>query len=161
MCWHYGCGKGVFREHRGGTTMRVEESIEINRPLQEVFDYVSDVGNYPEWMADALEVRKDTAGSPHQSDRFIVAIKSVGRRFETPYERTSYEAHRRYTDRAVGGPVPNQRWDSTVEEVPGGTRLRRAVDAEGGWLAQGVGTAPEAVSRARTFKTLKDLLEAR
>jgi uncharacterized membrane protein len=42
--------------------MRVEESIEINRPLQEVFDYVSDVGNFPEWTAHALEVRKDTAG---------------------------------------------------------------------------------------------------
>ena len=41
--------------------MRVEESIEINRPLEEVFNYVSNVGNYPEWMADALEVRKDTA----------------------------------------------------------------------------------------------------
>ena len=41
--------------------MRVEESIEIIRPLEEVFNYVSKVGNYPEWMADALEVRKDTA----------------------------------------------------------------------------------------------------
>jgi uncharacterized membrane protein len=72
--------------------MRVEESIEINRPLEEVFDYVSDVDNYPEWMAHALEVFKDTEGPPQQNDRFIVAIRSVGRRFETPYERTSYEA---------------------------------------------------------------------
>ena len=86
--------------------MRVEESIEINKPLKEVFDYVSDVGNYPQWMAHALEVLKDTPG-PQQSDRFIVAIKSVGRRFETPYERTAYEPNRRYTDRAVGGPIPN------------------------------------------------------
>jgi len=34
--------------------MRVEESIEIDRPLKAVFDYVSDVLNYPEWMAHAL-----------------------------------------------------------------------------------------------------------
>jgi uncharacterized membrane protein len=34
--------------------MRVEESIEMNRPLQEVFNYVSDVGNYLEWMAHGL-----------------------------------------------------------------------------------------------------------
>jgi uncharacterized membrane protein len=33
--------------------MRVEVSIEIGRPVQEVFNYVSDVGNYPEWMAHA------------------------------------------------------------------------------------------------------------
>lgn len=64
------------------------------------------------------------------SDRFVVAIRSVGRRFETPYERTSYEANRRYTDQAVGGPVPSQRWHSTFHEVPRGTRVTRAVDVE-------------------------------
>jgi hypothetical protein len=33
-----------------------------------------------------LEVRKDTAGPPQQGDGFTLAIKSVVRRFETPYE---------------------------------------------------------------------------
>jgi hypothetical protein len=75
-------GKGLGAQRT--TTMRVEESIEINRPLEEVFDYVSEVGNFPEWSAHTLEVRKDTAGPPQHSDRFTLAIKSVGRRFETP-----------------------------------------------------------------------------
>ncbi len=143
--------------------MRVEESIEINSPLEEVFNYVSDVGNYPQWMAHALEVRKDTAGPPQQSDRFIVAIKSVGRRFETPYERTTYEANRRYTDRAVGGPVPNQRWDCTFQEVPGGTRLTRAVEAKlSGVLKLLEPLQKRAAERQRRedLKTLKDVLEA-
>jgi len=143
--------------------MRVEESIEIHRPLQEVFNYVSDVGNYPEWMAHALEVLKDTPG-PQQSDRFIVAIKSVGRRFETPYERTSYEANRRYTDRAVGGPIPNQQWDCTFQEVPGGTRLTRAVDAEPGGLLKLLEPLQKRAVRRQLRKdlqTLKDVLEAR
>src|ERR671911_684738 len=109
MCWHHGGRKGV--RSTGGPTLRVEENIEINRPLQEVFNYVSDVGNYPKWMAHALEVRKDTPDPPQQGDRFTLAIKSVGRRFETPYERTSYEPNRQITDRAIGGPVPDQRWD--------------------------------------------------
>ena len=144
--------------------MRVEESIEINRPLQEVFDYVSDVGNYPEWMAHALDVRKDTEGPPQQNDRFTVAIKSVGRRFETPYERTSYEANRRYTDRAVGGPVPNQRWDCSFQEVPGGTHLRRAVEAEPGGLLKVLEPLQKRAAERglrRDLKTLKDVLEAR
>ena len=144
--------------------MRVEESVEINRPLQEVFDYVSDVANYPEWMAHAIEVRKDSPGPPQQSDRFVVAIKSVGRRFETPFERTSYEAERRYTDRAVGGPIPNQRWHSDFQEVPGGTRLTRAVDVESGGLLKLLEPLQKrAVQRQlkKDLQTLKGVVEAR
>jgi uncharacterized membrane protein len=144
--------------------MRVEESIEINKPPEEVFDYVSDVGNFPQWMAHTLEVRKDTAGPPQQGDRFTVAIKSVGRRFETPYERTSYKPNRRYTDRAVGGPIPNQRWNYTFEEVQGGTRLSRAVEAESGGILKLLEPLQKrAVQRQlrKDLQTLKDLLEAR
>ena len=144
--------------------MRVEESVEINRPLQVVFNYVSDVGNYPEWMAHALEVRKDAPGPPQQSDRFIVAIKSVGRRFETPYERTSYEADRRYTDRAVGGPIPNQRWHSDFQEVPGGTRFTRAVDVESGGLLKLLEPLQKRAAERQLRKdlqTLKGVVEAR
>jgi uncharacterized membrane protein len=144
--------------------MRVEESIEINRPLKEVFNYVSEVGNYPKWMAHALEVLKDTEGPPQHSDRFTLAIKSVGRRFETPYERTSYEANRRYTDRAVGGPIPNQRWDCTFEEVPGGTRLRRAVEAEPAGLLKLLEPLQKRAAERQLradLQTLKDVLEAR
>ena len=144
--------------------MRVQESLEINRPLQEVFNYVSDVGHYPEWMAHALEVRKDTPGPPQQGDRFTLAIKSVGRRWETPYERTSYEPNRRYTDRAIGGPVPNQRWDSAFQEVPGGTRLTRTAEAEAGGLLKLLEPLQKRAAERQLRKdlqTLKDLLEAR
>ena len=144
--------------------MRVEESIEINKPLEEVFNYVSDVGNFPQWTAHTLEVRKDTPGIPQQSDRFTVAIKSVGRRFETPYERTSYEANRRYTDRAVGGPIPDQRWEYAFREVPGGTRLTRAVDAEPGGLLRLLEPVQKRLVHRQLRKdleSLKDLLEAR
>jgi uncharacterized membrane protein len=144
--------------------MRVEESVEIDRPLQEVFNYVSDVGNYPEWMAHALEVRKDTPGPPQQSDSFVVAIKSVGRRFETPYERTSYEADRRYTDRAAGGPIPNQQWHSDFQEVPGGTRFTRAVDVQSGGLLKLLQPLQKHAAERQLRKdlqTLKAALEAR
>jgi uncharacterized membrane protein len=121
-------------QRHGRHGVRLEEGVDISRPVEEVFEYVSDVGNYPEWMAHVLEVRTHTPGSPRQSDRFVVAIKSVGRRFETPYERTSYEADRRYTDRAVGGPIPNQRWHAAIQEVAGGTRFTRTVEVESSGL---------------------------
>src|SRR5215207_1087019 len=159
MCWGKGhrklpslqpayCDHGAEKcNSTGGTAPCVLRRASKSIGPKEVFEYVSDVGNYPEWMAHVLEVRKQTPGPPQQSDSFVVAIKSVGRRFETPYERTSYEADRRYTDRAAGGPIPNQRWHSAFQEVPGGTRFAscgRRVE----WLAQAVGAAPKAGSRA-------------
>ena len=144
--------------------MRLEESVEINRPLEEVFDYVADVGNYPDWMAHVLEVRTDTAGPPQQGDSFVVAIKSVGRRFETPYERTLQEADRRYTDRAVGGPIPDQRWHSAFQEVPGGTRFTRAVEVgSGGLLKLLEPLQKRAAGRQlkKDLQTLKRVVESR
>ena len=144
--------------------MRVEEWIDIKRPLGDVFNDVSDVGNYPEWMAHVLEVTQDTPGAPQESDRFIVAIKSVGRRFETPYERTAYEAGRGYTDQAVGGPVPDQQWHATFQEVPGGTRLTRAVDARPDGLLKLLEPVQKRAAERQLRKdlqTLKALLEAR
>ena len=143
--------------------MHLEASVDINRPLSEVFTYVSDVGNYPQWMAHVLDVRKHTPGTRQQSDSFVVAIKSVGRRFETPYERTSYEADRRYTDRAVGGPIPNQRWHSAFRELPGGTRFTRAVDVESGGLLkllEPLQKRAAARQLERDLQTLKHVLEA-
>jgi uncharacterized membrane protein len=143
--------------------MHVKETIEIKRSPQEVFNYVADVHNYPAWMAHVLEVRTDTSPPRQQSERFTVAIKSVGRRFVTPYERTSDEAHRRYTDRAVGGPIPNQRWHTVFEEVPGGTRLTRTVDAEpDGLLKLLEPLQKRAVERQlrKDLLTVKDVLEA-
>lgn len=144
--------------------MRLEESVDIDRPVEEVFKYVSDVGNYPQWMAHVLEVRKHTPGAPQRSEGFVVAIKSVGRRFETPYERTSYEPDRRCTDRAVGGPIPDQRWHSVFREVPGGTRFTRAVEVE----SRGLLRLLEPLQRRaagrqlkKDLQTLKQVVEAR
>jgi uncharacterized membrane protein len=143
--------------------MRAEVSTDIKKPLGDVFGYVADVGNYPRWMAHVVEVLQDTPGAPQESERFIVAIKSVGRRFETPYERTAYEAGRGYTDQAVGGPVPDQQWHATFREVPGGTRLTRTVDAHPAGLLKLLEPVQKRAAERQLRKdlqTLKSLLEA-
>lgn len=143
--------------------MRLDVSVDIDRPVEAVFAYVSDVANYPQWMAHVLDVRTDQPGPPQENDRFVVAIKSVGRRFETPYQRVSYAAGRRYTDQAVGGPIPDQRWHSAFEEVGGGTRFTRTVEVD----SRGVLKLLEPLQRRtvarqleRDLQALKQILEA-
>src|SRR5918995_2023022 len=103
--------------------MRVEESVEINRPVEEVFSYVSDPQNLPEWSGIVLEVREEAQGAPKEGDRFTSVAKFLGRRFETPFEVVSYEPPRRSSHRSTGGPFPQQ-WTRTFEQTAaGGTRL--------------------------------------
>ena len=145
--------------------MRVEESIEIGRPRKEVFDYVSEPDNFSEWAGAAIEVRKETPRPVREGDTFTVAIKFLGRRFETPYERTSYEPERLFKERAAGGPIPDQEWTYTFEEVSESTtRLTRVAEGEPGGFFKLADPLIERALRRQIradLETLKDLLEAR
>jgi uncharacterized protein YndB with AHSA1/START domain len=143
--------------------VRVEESVEINRPVEEVFSYVANPENLPEWSSIVLEVRKETQGAPKEGDRFTSVAKFLGRRFETPFEVVSYEPPRRSSHRSTGGPF-EQEWTRTFEETAGGaTRLTQVAEGEPGGFFRLVGPMLEMAGR-RQFRvdlgTLKDLLEA-
>lgn len=143
--------------------MRVEESVEINRPVEEVFSYVANPENLPEWSSIVLEVRKETQGEPEEGDRFTSVGKFLGRRFETPFEVVSYEPPRRSSHRSTGGPF-EQEWTRTFEETAGGgTRLTQVAQGEPGGFFRLAGPMLEMAGR-RQFRadlgTLKDLLES-
>ena len=142
--------------------MCVEESVEINRPLEEVFSYVANPENLPEWSGIVLDVRKEE-GPLREGTRFTTVAKFLGRRFETPFEVVSYEHPRRSSHKSMGGPMP-QEWTRTFEETAsGGTRLRQVVEGEPGGFFRLAGPLLERAGR-RQFRTdlenLKDLLEA-
>ncbi len=144
--------------------MHVEESVVINRPLQEVFDYVANRENLPEWSAPIQEVRKETQGPLlEEGARFTTVAKFLGRRFETPFEVSVHEPPRRHTDRSTGGPFP-QEYTHIFEEVAGGgTRLTEVTDGEPGGFFRLAGPLLEIAVRRQfraDLETLKDLLEA-
>jgi len=136
----------------------------INRPPEEVFDYVANRENLPEWSAPIQEVRKETQ-SPlvEEGARFTTVAKFLGRRFETPFEVSVHEHPRRHTDRSTGGPFP-QEFTHIFEEVEGGgTRLTEVTDAEPGGFFRLAGPLLEIAGRRQfraDLETLKDLLEA-
>ena len=111
--------------------MRVEESIEIDRPPEKVFDYVAKPENLPEWSGIVLEVHKETQGELREGERFTTVAKFLGRRFETPMEVTAHEPPRRHSDRSTGGPFP-QEYTFVLEETAGG---RDALDRGSGGRA--------------------------
>ena len=144
--------------------MRIEESVEINLPPEEVFDYVADPENLPGWSSLVLDVQKETQGELREGDRYTSVAKFLGRRFKTPMEVTAHEPPRLHSDKSTGGPFEQEYTFVLEEAAGGGTRLTQAAEGEPGGFFRLVGPLLEVAGR-RQFKTdlanLKDLLEAR
>ncbi len=144
--------------------MRVEESVQINRPPEEVFDYVANPENLPEWSGIVLEVYKEAQGELREGERFTTRAKFLGRRFETPMQVTAHEPPRRHSHRSTGGPFEQEYTFVLEEAAGGGTRLMEVAEGEPGGFFRLVGPLLEMAGR-RQFRAdlgnLKDLLETR
>jgi uncharacterized membrane protein len=100
----------------------VQQSIEIARPVGEVFDYVADPEHLPEWQESALEVHKISDTRWKEERRF------AGRLVETETEVIEREPGKRLRLRSDAGSVELE-VDHVFSVVGNGTRLE--VQAEG------------------------------
>ena len=142
--------------------MRIEESIEINRPVEDVFAYVSDVNHLPQWAGTTMEVKDAPEGPLNDGATFADVGKFLGRRIETPFEAT-VEAPHRLVYRSIGGLVPHD-WAYTFEPLGPGTRMTLSIEGEpGGFFGLAGPLLERALKRqVRTdMQRLKDLLEAK
>jgi hypothetical protein len=101
--------------------IRFDFPIDVTRPVPEVFGYVTDPGNLPEWQGTAT-VEQLTAGPVGVGTRFREVRELLGRRVESISEVSAFEQDRRFDLRIVSGPAPVvDRW--AFEAVGGGTRV--------------------------------------
>jgi len=81
-----------------------ERSITINRPINEVFAYIADGENSPEWRSSKIEIR-------HESGDGVGAIYRqqvpgpMGRSVKADYEITTYTPPTGLSFKAIAGPV--------------------------------------------------------
>jgi uncharacterized protein YndB with AHSA1/START domain len=94
--------------------------VEIARPPEEVFAYVTDPAKLSTWQ-DAEEVEQLTPAPVGPGTRFREVHAAMGRRREELTEVVVYEPGRRFDIRVVEGIPVDGRWD--FEPVEAGTRL--------------------------------------
>jgi uncharacterized membrane protein len=145
--------------------MRVEESIIIDRPAEDVFGFLSVRTNDPVWMASVTESEwLDPAEPMGVGRRGRMVMQAMGLR-EFLDEVTEYEPGRRIAHRSVAGPMAIR--TACIAE-PAGNGCRATVLYEPERLPGGVVgrmTAPlTARIVRRNFRAdlarLKDILEA-
>ena len=143
--------------------MRIEHSVVVNRPLSEVFAYLTDVRNVAEWQSGVIETRPHSAGAVTAGTRFTEVRDFMGRRVESTLEVSEYDPERRFSVRVVSGPVPLEVRHS-LEAIGGATRISVVGEGEPGGLFKFAGAlvARQAKREFETsFAALKRTLEAR
>jgi len=119
---------------------KFESSIFINRPQHEVFDYVTNPANTPQWQSGTESAKWTSDGPPGVGSTLKIVISFLGRKIEAVAEITGWDPPNLYRTKSLGGPFPFEA-ASKFEAQGGGTLLTQTVQAEfGGFfkLAEGL-----------------------
>jgi carbon monoxide dehydrogenase subunit G len=142
--------------------LRYELAVDIARPPAEVYAYLADPGNLPDWQADVEEVRDAPVGPLSAGASFTEVRSFLGKRVESTLEAAVAEPGRELTLETVSGPV-RVSIRHLLEPSDAGTSLRVVAEADPGKL---LGLGGPLVSRAAErrargdFERLKAVLEA-
>lgn len=146
--------------------IRVEQSVVINLPVEEIFAYVADFENLVEWSGIVIAVRKTSPGGTKVGATLRNTMRFLGRWMESTYEVVECEPGHRITLKSTSGAAPCL-FCYLFEPVEGGGRTRVSQEAvvrlnpKGGFLGLAEPVVTGAVSRQveNDLLTLRDLLE--
>ena len=69
----------------------LKNDITINRPVEQVFSFVSNLENAPKWQSDVVTATRDTTGPLGVGSKFHEVTKVLGRKVEALCEITEYD----------------------------------------------------------------------
>jgi uncharacterized membrane protein len=106
---------------------KIERSIVIDRPIDEVFEFTHDLAKSPLWQSTLVELEVLTEGPMRVGTRWREVRRFLGKRIETVIELTEYEPNTHSAIRMVSGPIP---LSGTFALEPAGDATRFTVTGE-------------------------------
>ena len=102
----------------------ITSSIIVERPIDEVFTFITDARNNPLWQAASglKEVRQEPDSPVGVGARITEVRQVMGQTAENSSEVTEYEPHSRYARSQIGASGPITRGEYSFEVVATGTR---------------------------------------
>jgi uncharacterized protein YndB with AHSA1/START domain len=139
---------------------RFEHTVEIERPVEDVFAFLTEPGNLPRWQPSLLQLRPHGRGPLRPGLEVTEVRRFLGRVMETTWVCTEHRPCRRSVIENDDGPV---RFRGTFELEPAGAGTRFTWTVEtGGAAARLVGPLAACTTRqelAANTSRLKQLLE--
>jgi len=142
--------------------IHIDERILVHRPIEEVFTFVSDAKNIPQWQTNVLEARQVPESPIGVGTKLTLVRAFLGRRLEQHAEVVEYEPPTWYAYKSTSGPPTTgvNRFEPTGE----GTTVTIAFETEmGSVFALAEPLVARSIKRAveASLGDLKDLLESR
>lgn len=120
--------------------IKVEVSGVINRPVSEVFAFVTDPANNAKWQEGVVESHMASTGPMGVGAQVIDVRKFLGRDIESKLEITAFEPNKKFAQKVISGPLQFEVTE-TFEAAGDGTKLSVVAQGEpGGFfkLAEGM-----------------------
>lgn len=141
--------------------VNLTKSVHVERPQQEVFEFLADPANDPSWRDSAISAEWMTEGPVAIGSRLKSVDKFMGREIESTSEVTAYDPPNEYGQKSIGGPISFE-FKMRLEPDGSGTKVTMAATAEvGGFfkLAEGLVRKQFEKQIASDFEGLKRALE--
>src|SRR4051794_22327003 len=142
--------------------VRAELTIEIARPRDDVFAYLTDVSNLPSWQSGVHRAEIEEGGEARTGVHIRESRHLLGRELSTRLEIAELERPRLFCLRALESPVPfTVRHE--LEPAEGGTKLTVVGEGDAGMLpgfASGIMARRAKRQFRKDFERLKKILES-
>lgn len=141
--------------------IKVEESIVIDRPVEQVFAYLSNARNELQWGSSVVDIRQSPEGPMRAGTQLTEVRNFMGRKIESLSEITEYEPNKRFVRRGSTGQFAvdgSFRFEPTEQ----GTKVIWTMQMEpGGFFKLAEPLVASTLKRdiVSNLKTLKSLLE--
>jgi uncharacterized protein YndB with AHSA1/START domain len=140
--------------------MKFETDVRIERPAGEVFDYVSDPENFPDWNSAVQAVRR-TSGEGNAGSTYLMERDLPGGRAENELEILARSRPTEFDVRTTSGPTPfTYRYRFVSENAV--TEIQLAAEVELSGVVGALGPLGVRVVKRgvdSNFATLKGILE--
>ena len=141
--------------------IRIETSVVIDRPIDEVFEFVSDVENNSLWQPSFLEGKQTSSGSLGVGTTITTTSRYLGFRMKSDWEVVEFEPNKKYVAKSISG-REQAKGTWTFEPVANGTRVDLVAEMGISGLFRIVEPILKNIGQRETekeFAALKELLE--
>ncbi len=142
--------------------MRVETTITINRPVEDVMEFLTRIDNLPTWAENIVSARQTSEGPVGQGTTCRIVSEVMERRLSHDFAVTDFSQGERYVAHSTQGPFPIS-LTYNVRSIEGGSRLHSVSEIRLTGLMALAASAMSAQAQARfesDHLNLKRILES-